>query len=67
MSKYDWSKVPDRIMWMAKDQNNVVCGYVNKPIIVEDFWTDRITPYYFESTFHLPNVDWKDSLEERPK
>ncbi|UQS93196.1 hypothetical protein Brutus_00053 [Acinetobacter phage Brutus] len=72
MSKYDWSKVPDEVNWIATDGDGVVNGFKIKPIINEKcrmwFESEDCTGYYFQIEIKLmKNSDWKNSLEERLK
>ena len=69
-TKYDWSKVPKDINWIARDKDNTLNGFYKKPVAVLswDMWFeggdgsgDWFQLCYFES-----ETDWKDSLEERP-
>lgn len=65
-TKYDWSKVPDDVCWIATDSDGDVCGFKSENVPTRDWdfmWFGRkpidldINPY---------EGDWKDSLEQRP-
>lgn len=67
MTKYDWSKVPDGINWIAIDEvcgEHIAWGYKRKPIKINDIWSGS-EPYLIGVGIFIGN--WQDSLEERPK
>ena len=70
--KYDWSKVPKGINFIATDKNNRVYGYYNKPIKKDGAWSvGKYDIRLVEQFIKLPNIrpytkDWNKSLEERP-
>ncbi|WP_202740003.1 hypothetical protein [Acinetobacter sp. 'aerobic (ED)'] len=68
-TKYDWSNVPNNVLWLAKDSLGCVWGYENKPVPMSNHggYYDTINVKSFRQ-FHLslPNLHWKDSLEQRP-
>lgn len=67
MNKYDWSKVPKEVKWIATDEDGVYNGFIDKPIVFdEDMWSidenyDAVV--LFSGVF---KGNWQDSLEERP-
>ncbi|MEG1695566.1 MAG: hypothetical protein RR282_00555 [Acinetobacter sp.] len=64
MSKYDWGGVPDKYKFMATDSDGDIFAYVDKPNTYDDFM------WYGGNALYIGvdmNIDWQDSLEERPK
>ena len=65
-TKYDWSKIPKEVLWVATDSyTGTAQGYVTKPKPNFDRWVTGSTKYWL----HLPGCTdkhWLDSLEERP-
>ena len=70
MPKYEWSKIPIDVDWVATDKDGKVWGYSIEPVIDFDRWgypwmSDLPNP---QKLFFLEPYegDWEDSLEERP-
>ena len=71
-TKYDWSKVPSDVMYLATNQNGKVSGFVRNvktPVEIQGLWYG--SDYYTgEPKYYNLNIgsfeDWQDSLEERP-
>ena len=71
-TKYDWSNVPKEVQWIATDDDGVMNGFDEKPIIGENgLWTTK--DYDYERIFELDQAwcshlrrNWMESLEERP-
>lgn len=67
MSKYDWSKVPAEINWIATDKDGFARGHKKEPVI------DHPREWHSDQYYDYPIIgigykgNWKDSLEERPK
>lgn len=67
IKKYDWSRVPTEVEWIAMDSNFDIYGFDNKPIVDGDSWVDSVFPYcYYLNNLNIPDCDWLDSLERRP-
>lgn len=65
MTKYDWSKVPDEINWIATDESGYKSGYICKPKCeFYDIWEGN---GWIELGYSEFKGYWKNSLEERPK
>lgn len=77
MSKYDWSKIPDDVLFIATDQDGYGFGYYKKPVAVKDDYKwrakERDIAYFMIEPKNNPAVDyykgwyWTRTLEERPK
>lgn len=71
MSKYDWSRVPEHIKWIARDKSNKIYGYDKEPsrCFTMSIWKgDNLSDYYHIRTRAFSHQgDWQDSLEERPE
>lgn len=72
MSKYDWSKVPDHVNWIATNERGYAFGTPSKPIrgyLYTGFWyggwEQEFILWPSENKFNESN--WRYSLEERPK
>ena len=70
ITKYDWSKVPELILWIATDEDGLTFGYPNQPyqetFLGRGRWNnDRFIPL-FMSKFQFLG-DWTQSLEQRPR
>ena len=68
--KYDWSNVPDKIMWIATDsdyKNCTVWGYTLEPTNYTRFWDMESAGNYYKLDIKPHKGNWKDSLERRPK
>ncbi|VXA55356.1 conserved hypothetical protein [Acinetobacter proteolyticus] len=70
-AKYDWSKIPSWVEWIATSPDYKAWGFTHKPEICgdnnqdwglrqEDSWSDVVAVSKFKGS-------WKDSLEQRPK
>ena len=66
-TKYDWSKVPDDVKWIATDADGSVCGYSTKPYRFSQTWNCYSSGNFVAHSF-LPAFqgNWKNSLEQRP-
>jgi hypothetical protein len=67
---YDWSNVPDEIMWIATDsekEGGEVFAYETMPYISRFYmhWTSNDNGYRIHITPNYP-VEWQNSLERRP-
>lgn len=71
MSKYDWSKVPKNIMWIATDSDRFQVWFESKPERKALWWniSDVRNDAYrcISPEFNQFKGDWKDSLEGRPE
>lgn len=72
MSKYDWSKVPDHVNWIASNEGGYAFGTPSKPIsgyLHTGFWygggEQEFILWTNQNKFNKSN--WRESLEERPK
>lgn len=63
LTKYDWSKVPDEINYLATDASGAVCGYINKPILKRNWWKGDTQIFIYWSN---ESENWQKSLEQRP-
>lgn len=70
-TKYDWSKIPDDVNWVAKNENGFVWGYEGKPLsgwLHSGFWycggNKRLIYWSYENPY---KGEWQDSLEKRPE
>ena len=66
VSKYDWSKVENRINWIAKDCDGRIYGYTHKP--GKNPWGFGLTEGFSKHLFFLScDAEWQQSLEPRPE
>lgn len=66
MNKYDWSKVPKEVKWIATDDRGFKSGFTEKPKckFYYGFWDNGLSSLnMYQSEFQ---GNWQDSLEERP-
>ncbi|HGF9411370.1 TPA: hypothetical protein ACJETM_000203 [Acinetobacter baumannii] len=69
-TKYDWSKIPAHVNWVATNENGFAWGYEGKPLsgwLHTGFWycggkTDLVY-WPYENPY---KGEWRDSLEKRP-
>jgi hypothetical protein len=71
MTKYDWSKVPDKVKWIAADQDGWLYPFIAKPVLEEDIsrWVGQIDFVMFmviKANLEKYQGDWTQSLEQRP-
>lgn len=80
MSRYDWSKIPQKYKWAATDSDGVVAWYIRQPKRTERQWYPKSNWWReflfrdFGSEFEVDVdscgggicPDWRESLEERP-
>lgn len=65
-TKYDWSKIELRVNFVARDANKQYFGYTHIPKI--NPWGFAMTEGFAARLYGInDDIDWKDSLEERPK
>lgn len=64
----DWSKVPENFNYIAKDRNCRVYSYMDKPYICSatSQWKCSNGSHAFMCDHDMSDVDWKESLVERP-
>lgn len=66
-----WEKLPDWVEWVARDKNGDVWCYENEPTSFEDMHCSLILPNRriddFPGIVQIGTVDWRDSLQRRPK
>lgn len=69
-----WSKLPDEIKWVARDEDGRADGYSEKPRPSEDIhWTSMgvgvVLPYLSlcPSIYTPGTCDWRESLQQRPE
>jgi hypothetical protein len=65
-----WEKLPDRVEWVARDEDGEVRGSEIEPELVVDhgFWDGpdiRIDD--FPGIVQIGTVDWEDSKQRRPR
>jgi hypothetical protein len=65
-----WEKLPDRVEWVARDEDGEVRGSEIEPELVVDhgFWEGpdiRIDD--FPGIVQIGTVDWEDSKQRRPR
>ncbi|ENT2599824.1 hypothetical protein [Acinetobacter baumannii] len=70
-TKYDWSKIPDDVNWVATNENGFAWGYEGKPVsgwLHSGFWYlggDKGLVYWpYENPY---KGEWRESLEKRPE
>lgn len=64
MNKYDWSKVPKEVKWIATDMDGFEILFYSKP-----YFESLLSWVGDEFAMHSPSSfkgNWQDSLEERP-
>ena len=69
MTKYDWSKVPDKVKWIASDKEGWLFPFSEKPVLGDEEWIGSIDiVMFFVLKANLKNHegDWTQSLEQRP-
>ena len=71
-TKYDWSKVPKHINWIATDDDGVAHGFCSEPIIGKSglWFFNGDYEQYTDLDMSLYDLfdknNWQDSLEQRP-
>lgn len=64
-----WDAIKPEYKWVAKDSNGEVFFYKNKPILGAVDWSDKSENIYYSEIINIQdpdNINWKDSLVERP-
>ena len=70
--KYDWSKVPKEVKWIATDADGVINGFYEKPNPnhQHNMWFECLDctgrAVCLGEWYHDICAEWQDSLEERP-
>ncbi|EMA4466160.1 hypothetical protein ACITSI_000372 [Acinetobacter baumannii] len=70
-TKYDWSKIPDDVNWVATNENGFAWGYEGKPVsgwLHSGFWYlggDKGLVYWPDENPY--KGEWQESLEKRPE
>jgi hypothetical protein len=66
-TRYDWSKVPDWVQFIAEDESGRAYGYRYRPVQKRSTWSSGTSSS--EDWCRLADNDtphWGDSLEQRP-
>ncbi|ENX5379385.1 hypothetical protein ACN1NW_000455 [Acinetobacter baumannii] len=70
-SKYNWSKVPEWVNWIATNESGFAFGHAEKPVsgwLFEGFWyLGGTTVFLFWPRENPCKDDWRNSLEQRPE
>lgn len=70
-TRYDWSKIPDHVNWVATNEAGFAWGYEGKPLcgwLHTGFWYcgGKTTLVYWPDENPYKGK-WQDSLEQRPQ
>jgi hypothetical protein len=63
-----WDRLPDRIEWVARDEDGAVHGSGVEPKEEYDWWNNiEIRIDEFPGIVQIGTCDWKDSKQRRPR
>lgn len=72
-TKYNWTLIPEHVVFMATDEDGTACGWLVEPKISGDAWRHQshLSAYFYinrrNNRLNHFQGDWQESLEKRPE